>query len=78
MIKSKNISKKEVANILGVSESTVVRWSKYGDLPKPYLLGHNKTVWDRDEIYNWIENKKKVRGFLGYKPDRNYHVNKTQ
>lgn len=42
MIKSKNISKKEVANILGVSESTVVRWSKYGDLPKPYLLGHNK------------------------------------
>ena len=47
MIKSKNISKKEVANILGVSESTVVRWSKYGDLPKPYLLGHNKTVWDR-------------------------------
>lgn len=68
MKRSKNISKKEVANLVGVSASSISRWSKHGDFPKPFLLGQNKIFWDKDEVQEWIDNKKKVRGFLGYKP----------
>ena len=68
MIRSKNISKKEVANLVGVSASSIARWSKQCDFPKPFLLGQNKIFWDKDEVQEWINNKKKVRGFLGYKP----------
>ena len=75
---SKYISKKEVARILNISESTVLRWSKSGNMPKPFPLGPNKTYWDIDEICEWIEEKKKVRGFLGAKPNRDSNVNKTQ
>ena len=76
--KSKCISKKEVARILNISESTVSRWAKLGIIPKPFQLGPNKTNWDADEIYECIEQKKKVRGFLGHKPERVLNVIKTQ
>ena len=70
MIRSKNIPKKEVANLVGVSASSIARWSKQGDFPRPFLLGQNKIFWDKDEIQEWMDNKKKVRGFLGYKPKK--------
>lgn len=61
---SKLITKKQVARILGVSSSTVFRWSNNGHLPKPFSIGPNRTVWDLDELNTWIEDKKKHRGFL--------------
>ena len=78
MTKPKCISKKEVARILNLSESTVSRWAKLGIIPKPFQLGPNKTNWDADEIYECIEQKKEVRGFLGKKPERVFNVIKTQ
>ena len=78
MTKPKCISKKEVARILNISESTVSRWAKSGYIPNPFQLGPNKTNWDIDEIYEWIEQKKKLRGFLGSKPRRGTDVKKTQ
>ena len=78
MTKPKCISKKEVARILNISESTVSRWAKSGYIPNPFQLGPNKTNWDIDEIYEWIEQKKKLRGFLGSKPSRGTDVKKTQ
>ena len=78
MTKPKCISKKEVARILNISESTVSRWAKSGYIPNPFQLGPNKTNWDIDEIYEWIEQKKKLRGFLGSKPDKGSNVKKTQ
>ena len=78
MTKPKCISKKEVARILNISESTVSRWAKSGYIPNPFQLGPNKTNWDIDEIYEWIEQKKKLRGFLGSKPIRGTNVKKTQ
>lgn len=78
MTKPKCISKKEVARILNISESTVSRWAKSGYIPNPFQLGPNKTNWDIDEIYEWIEQKKKLRGFLGSKPSRGTNVKKTQ
>ena len=77
MTKSKYIQKKEVANILGISPSSVIRWVKTKDLPKPFQFGH-KTVWDIDEVYAWIEKQKQTRGFAKPKSTRDQNVNKTQ
>ena len=67
--KSNFITKKQVARILGVSSSTVFRWASSGYLPKPFLLGPNRTVWDLDELNKWIDERKKHRGFLSYNSD---------
>lgn len=34
---SENISKKEAARIVGVSEGTIVRWVKAGKFPQPLI-----------------------------------------
>ena len=77
MTKSKYIQKKEVANILGISTSSVIRWVKTKDLVEPFQFGH-KTVWDIDEVYEWIEKQKQTRGFAKPKSTRDQNVNKTQ
>ena len=78
-MKSIYISKKEVARTLGCSPSSVSRWSKENsDFPKPFLLGPNKVVWDLREVLRYIIERKKIRGFLGHKPQRDNNVNKTQ
>ncbi len=78
MFKNRFISKKEVSRILNISSSTVFRWSKNIDnFPKPFLLGPNKVMWDMDEINKYINDQKKIRGFLGHKPHIK-NVNKTQ
>ena len=79
MTKPKCIPKKEVARILNISESTVSRWAKEKpDFPKPFQLGPNKTTWDIDEVNEWYDKTKEVRGFLGKKPKRVFNVIKTQ
>ena len=56
----------------------MVRWSKEDIIPKPFPLGPNKIAWDENEINEAIENKKKIRGFFGHKPEKINDVNKTQ
>ena len=43
---SNNISKKETARMVGVSESTIVRWVNGGKLPAPFVIegGHFSTT----------------------------------
>ena len=70
-MKSIYISKKEVARIFNRSTSTNTRWPKeIPDFPKPFLLGPNTVMWDRIEIENYINERKKIRGFLGHKPKK--------
>tara|TARA_B100000886_G_C20167392_1_gene384619 strand:+ start:389 stop:601 length:213 start_codon:yes stop_codon:yes gene_type:complete len=58
------INKKSLARLLNVSPSTIYRWSKNGQIPKPVSLGPNTTVWFKDEIEKWLnELKKKHRGY---------------
>ena len=79
MTKPKCIPRKEVARILNISESSVSRWVKEKpDFPKPFQLGSNKTAWDVDEINEWYDKTKEVRGFLGTRPQRVLNVIKTQ
>ena len=73
------ISKKEVARMLNCSPSSVTRWSKeIPEFPKPFLLGPNKVMWDRREVEDYINERKKIRGFFDHRPDRDNNVNKTQ
>lgn len=39
---------------LSVSESTIWRWTTEGKFPKPIRLGTKTTVWDLDEVENFI------------------------
>ena len=78
-MKSIYIGKKELARKLNSSPSSVSRWSKdIPDFPKPFLMSPNKVVWDLREVLRYIIERKKIRGFLGHKPQRDNNVNKTQ
>lgn len=43
-----------VARSLAVAESTIWRWVADGKFPKPIKLGERVTVWDMDEIEEFI------------------------
>ena len=62
MTYSDNISKKEAARIANVSESTIYRWVNAGKFPPPYKLVEH-TFFSREEVLEFIEEKKKKRGF---------------
>ena len=55
------ITKKGVARLLNVSESTVCRWNKTRYIPSSFQLGPNRVVWDRREIEAWILSRKQLR-----------------
>ena len=57
------IRRKDVARLLDISESTVIRWSKDGHLPAPFPIGPNRTVWLHSEILDFVEKLKANRGF---------------
>ena len=62
MTYSDNIPKKEVARIINLSESTIVRMVNAGKFPPPYKLVEH-TFFSREEVLAFIEEKKKKRGF---------------
>ena len=45
----------EVSKIVGVSETTIWRWTKKGLFPKPKKLGRRVTVWTKDSIDNYLQ-----------------------
>ena len=49
--------------------STVIRWTNNNEFPLPFALGPNRIVWDETEIDEFINEKKKRRGFHGHKPN---------
>ena len=59
---SDNISKKEVARVVGVSESTIVRWVKDKRFPAPFAI-EGRTFFFRPEVENWLAEKREKRGF---------------
>ena len=62
MTYSDNISKKQVARMVGVSESTIVRWVKAKKFPLPYTIG-GRTFYYKPEVETWLEKKREERGF---------------
>jgi len=49
---------KDVMKKTGVAKSTIWLWVKEGKLPKPIKLSERITVWNENEIDEWIELKK--------------------
>jgi len=46
---------KEVANLLGIGESSVWRHTKEGRLPKPIKISSRTTVWRYSELMEHIQ-----------------------
>jgi len=46
---------KQVAEAIGISKSSVWRWSSEGRLPKPIKLTNRTTVWKSEEVDAAIE-----------------------
>ena len=57
------IRKKDVARLLGISESTITRWCDEGQMPLPFALGSNRTVWLYSEILEHVQKLATRRGF---------------
>ncbi|MCW5641136.1 MAG: AlpA family phage regulatory protein [Rhodoferax sp.] len=45
---------KDRPGLLPVSPATLWRWVNLGRFPKPFKLGVNTTVWDAQEVANFI------------------------
>lgn len=48
--------------MVGVSESTIVRWVKAGKFPAPFVI-EGRTFFYRPEVDNWLAEKRERRGF---------------
>ena len=59
---SNNISKKEAARIVSVSESTIVRWVNAGKFPAPFVV-EGRTFFYRPEVDNWLAEKREQSSF---------------
>ncbi len=46
---------KEKKGLVPVSPATWWRWVADGSAPKPFKLGPNTTVWDLDEVEQWVK-----------------------
>lgn len=46
-----------VANLVGCSERTWLRWVKNKEAPKPVRLGPGVVAWRALDIQNWLEKK---------------------
>ena len=57
-----NMSKKEVAELLGVSENTVDNYrKKHPDFPEPFCLSATALRWKRIEILEWLDSRPRTR-----------------
>ena len=50
----------KVAELLGMSVSTVRRLRKIGEIPQPIQIS-SKLQWDKQEIIEFVEQKKRER-----------------
>jgi len=51
------LRRKEILEIIGVSNVTLWRWIDKGAFPKSYQLGENSVGWKDNEVNEWIENR---------------------
>lgn len=49
--------KKVVLEKFGISETTLRRWMKDEDFPRPRQLGPRAVGWVSDQVTTWLENR---------------------
>ena len=52
----------QLAEMLGLSRSTIWRYASQGKFPKPIKLTENATVWDMREVEAWVEARRAAQG----------------
>jgi len=57
MLQCKIIRKKELLNLIGLSDTTVWRLERKGKFPKRLRLGPKSVGWLYKDIISWIEKK---------------------
>jgi prophage regulatory protein len=57
MERNRIIRKKEVLDLVGLSDVSVWRWERAGKFPKRIQLGGNSVGWLESEIQAWIQNR---------------------
>lgn len=56
--KSMLIRYEDLAEELGVSRSTIWRWTRKGEIPTPLSLGPRVVAWERAVIEDWLKSKR--------------------
>lgn len=51
----------EVLAVLGVSRTTLYRWTQDGTFPRPITLGPRLVGWPASEVEDWVKNRQKDR-----------------
>ncbi|MTD33721.1 helix-turn-helix transcriptional regulator [Paludibacterium denitrificans] len=57
----KALRMKMVMEITGLPRSTIYFYIKNGKFPKPIKLGPKSSAWLDEEVYGWIEERKRER-----------------
>ena len=50
----------DVAQLLGVSPETVLRWRRAGIFPQPIQLGARVLAWPREDIEAWLKGRPRL------------------
>ncbi|MDA1095498.1 MAG: AlpA family phage regulatory protein [Acidobacteria bacterium] len=50
---------RNLATALGVSTTTLWRWAKAPDFPRPFRLGENSIAFDAQEIARWLAGRRR-------------------
>lgn len=50
--------RKDLAKALGISASTLMKWSEIAEFPKPKTAIRNQYVYDTQEVVEWLEKQK--------------------
>jgi len=50
---------KDLSEILSIGQSTIWKMVKLGTFPKPKSITPRLTIWMRQDIEQWVENKQK-------------------
>ncbi|NJD37235.1 MAG: AlpA family phage regulatory protein [Geobacter sp.] len=79
---SRMMRRKEVLSVTGLSGSTQYREEKAGRFPSRMKLSSGTVGWNRDEISDWLSNRKKVTSSAkdfssSQKGRQNENINRT-
>ncbi len=53
---------KQVVELTGTSKTTIYRWIKANQFPKPINLSHASVGWLEADINEWVQSKIEARG----------------
>lgn len=52
------VFRKDLAKALGISSSTLMKWSEIAEFPKPKTAIRNQYLYDTKEVVEWLEKQK--------------------